>query len=75
LQGSSDEVSWTRSVFSTPRKTQDPEKKPEDAKGDFPESHKEVNYICDTPDSYESRRKQKLTTWEVLSISPATPSA
>jgi hypothetical protein len=27
---------------------------------------KEVNYIFDRPDSYESKRKQKLTAWEVM---------
>jgi hypothetical protein len=30
--------------------------KPEDPNGDFPEAHKEVNYIYGGPDSYESRR-------------------
>jgi hypothetical protein len=39
----------------------DQEKKPEDPKGDFPEAHKEVNYIYGGPESFESRRKQKLT--------------
>jgi hypothetical protein len=47
-------------------------KKPKDPKGDFPKSHKEVNYIYGGPESYEWRRKQKLTTWEVLMASPAT---
>jgi hypothetical protein len=37
------------------------EKKPEDPKGDFPEAHKEVNYIFRDPGSYEPKRKQKLT--------------
>jgi hypothetical protein len=49
------------------------EKKPEEPKGDFPETHKELNYIYGGPDSYESRRKQKLTTQEVMAVSPATP--
>jgi hypothetical protein len=43
-------------------KKADQEKKPEDPNGDFPEAHKEVNYIYDGPDSDESRRKQNLTT-------------
>jgi hypothetical protein len=50
----------------------DQEKKPEEPKGDFPKAHKEVNYIYDGPDSYESRRKQKLTAREVMPVSPAT---
>jgi hypothetical protein len=50
----------------------DHEKKPEEPKGDFPEAHKEVNYIYGGPDSYESRRKQKLTTQEVMAVSPTT---
>jgi hypothetical protein len=33
------------------------EKKYEDPKGDFPEAHKEVNYIYSGPKSYESWRK------------------
>jgi hypothetical protein len=41
------------------------EKKPE-------ETHKEVNYIYGGPESYESRRKQKLTAREVMAVSPAT---
>jgi hypothetical protein len=39
----------------------------------FPEAHKGVNYIYGGPDLYESRRKQKLTDWEVMVVSPATP--
>jgi hypothetical protein len=46
---------------------------PKEPKGDFPEAHKEVNYIYGGPDSYESRRKQKLTAWEVMVVSPSTP--
>jgi hypothetical protein len=49
------------------------EKKPEDQNDDFPEAHKDVNYIYGGPDSYESRRRQKLTAWEVMAVSPATP--
>jgi hypothetical protein len=41
-------------------------------KGNFPEAHKEVNYIYGGLDSYESRRKQKLTAQEVTTVSPAT---
>jgi hypothetical protein len=54
-------------------KMADQEKKPEEPKGDFPEAHKKVNYIYGGPDSYESRRKQKLTAWEVMVVSPITP--
>jgi hypothetical protein len=39
----------------------DQEKMPEEPKGDFPEAHKDINYIYGGPDSCESRRKQKLT--------------
>jgi hypothetical protein len=49
------------------------EKKPKNPKGDFPKAHKEVNYIYGGPESYESRRKQKLIAWEVMAVSPATP--
>jgi hypothetical protein len=48
----------------------DQEKKPEDPKGDFPKAQKEVNYIYG--DSYESRRKQKLTAQVVMAVLPAT---
>jgi hypothetical protein len=51
----------------------DQEKKLEDPKGDIPEAHKEVNYIYGDPESYESRRKQKLIVREVMAVSPATP--
>jgi hypothetical protein len=51
----------------------DQEKKPEEPKGNFPKAHKEVNYIYGGPDFYESRWKQKLTAWEVMAVSPATP--
>jgi hypothetical protein len=54
LQGFADEV------FKM-AKGANQEKKPEEAKGDFPEAHK-VNYIYGGPHSYESRRKQKCTT-------------
>ncbi len=47
------------------------EKKLKEPKGDFPEAHKEVNYIYGDPHSYESRQKQKLTAWEVMAVSPA----
>jgi hypothetical protein len=59
-------------VLKTTKKV-DQEKKPKEAKGDFPKAHKEVNYIYDGPDSYESRRRQKLTAREVMAVSPATP--
>jgi hypothetical protein len=51
----------------------DQEKKPKDSKGDFPKAHKEVNYIYGGSDSYELRRKQKLTAREVMTLSPVTP--
>jgi hypothetical protein len=53
-------------------KVADQEKKPKEPKGDFPEAHKEVNYIYGGPKSYESRRKQKLTTQEIMAVSPTT---
>jgi hypothetical protein len=66
LQGFADEV-------LKPTKLADQEKKPDDPNGDFPEAHKEVNYIFGGPDSYEPKRKQKLIAWEVLAVGPATP--
>jgi hypothetical protein len=54
-------------------KGSDQEKKSEESKDNFPEAHKEVNYIYGGLDSYESRRKQKLTAQEVTAVSPATP--
>jgi hypothetical protein len=33
----------------------------------------EINYMYGGPNSYESRRKQKLTTREVMAVSPTTP--
>jgi hypothetical protein len=54
-------------------KLADQEKEPKDPKGNFPEAHKEVNYIFAGPDSYEPKRKQKLTAQEVMAVSPATP--
>jgi hypothetical protein len=55
-------------------KPADQEKKPKDPKRDYPDEHKEVNYIFGGPDSYETKRKQKLTVREVLAVRPATPS-
>jgi hypothetical protein len=54
-------LGFTDEVLKTTKKG-DQEKKPIEPKSDFPEAHKEVNYINGGPDSYESRRKQKLTT-------------
>jgi hypothetical protein len=51
----------------------DQEKKHKEPKGDFPEAHKEVNYIYGGPGFYESRRKQKLIAQEIMAVSPATP--
>jgi hypothetical protein len=58
LQGFADEV-------LKKAKGADQEKKPEEPRGEFPEAQ--------SPDSYESRRKQKLTAREVMAVSPATP--
>jgi hypothetical protein len=49
------------------------EKKHEEPKGNFPEAHKDVNYIYGGPDFFESRRRQKLTVGEVMAVSSATP--
>jgi hypothetical protein len=38
-------------------KLADQETKPKDPNGDFPEAHKEVNYIFGGLDSYEPKRK------------------
>jgi hypothetical protein len=54
-------------------KPSDQKKKSEDPKGDIPEVHKEVSYIFCGPDSYEPKRKQKLTAREVMAVSPTTP--
>jgi hypothetical protein len=66
LQGFTDEVLKTA-------KGADQEKKPKESKGNFLKAHKEVNYIYGGPDSYESRRKQKLKAREVMAVSPTTP--
>jgi hypothetical protein len=63
---------FANEVLKMAKKT-DQEKKPEDPKGDFFEAHKEVNYIYGGPNSNKSRRKQKLTAWEVMTVSPVTP--
>jgi hypothetical protein len=65
LQGFVDEVLKTAQPANH-------EKKPQDPKGDFPEVHKEVNYIFGGPHSHEPRRKQKLIAREVLAAGPAT---
>jgi hypothetical protein len=49
-------------------KKADQEKKPKEPKGDFPEVHKEVSYIYGGPNSYESKRKQKLTARDVMPV-------
>jgi hypothetical protein len=61
LQGFVDEVLKTAKAVNQ-------EKKPEDSKNDFPEASKEVNYIFGSPDSYEPKWNEKLTTWEVMAI-------
>jgi hypothetical protein len=50
----------------------DQEKKPEDPKDGFSKAHKKVNYIYGGPESYESRRMQKLTTQEVIAVKPTS---
>jgi hypothetical protein len=55
-------------------KVGDQEKMPEDPKGNFPEAHKGVNYVFGGPDSYEPKRKQKLTAREVMAVKPPPPS-
>jgi hypothetical protein len=54
-------------------KKADQGKKPEEPNGNFPKAHKDMNYIYGGPDSYMSRRKQKLTAREVMAVSPTTP--
>jgi hypothetical protein len=80
-------ASWIAFAFSIPRKITrlgtatyskmakkaDQEKKPEEPTGDFPKAHNEVNYIYGEPNSYESRKKQKLTARAVMVVSPFTP--
>jgi hypothetical protein len=63
---------FANEVLKTTKKA-DQKKKPDEPKGDFPEAHKQVNYIYSGPDSYESRRKQKLIAREVMAVSLATP--
>jgi hypothetical protein len=55
-------------------KTQgDSSQKIEDLKDDFPVVNREVNYIFNGMDAYESKRKQKLTHREVMMANPGTP--
>jgi hypothetical protein len=49
------------------------EKKIVDMRSDFPEARKEVNYIYSEPDSYESKRKKKLTARVVMAVGLTTP--
>jgi hypothetical protein len=63
LQGFGDDV-----LKSAKKAEQD--KKPEGSKGDFLEAHNEVSYIYGGSDPYESMRKQKLITWEVMVVAP-----
>jgi hypothetical protein len=62
---------FTYEVLKMAKKV-DQEKKPKEPKGDYPEAHKEANYIYGGPDSYKSRRKQKPTAREVMVVSPAS---
>jgi hypothetical protein len=66
LQGFTDEVLKTG-------KGAEQEKKLKDPKGEFLEAQKEVNYIFGGPNSYEPRRKQKLTAREVMAVGTTTP--
>jgi hypothetical protein len=63
---------FTDKVLQSTKKTEQ-EKKMEDLKSDFLEVCKEINYIFDGTQSYESKRKRKLTTQEVMAIIPVTP--
>jgi hypothetical protein len=63
---------FTDKVLQSTKKTEQ-EKKMEDLKSDFLEACKEINYIFDGTQSYESKRKRKLTTQEVMAIIPVTP--
>jgi hypothetical protein len=58
-------------VLKTAKGT-DQEKKLKEPNGDFPDAHKGVNYIYGGPDSYESRRKQKLIAQLVMAVLPTT---
>jgi hypothetical protein len=49
------------------------EKKIVDMRSDFPEARKEVNYIYSEPNSYESKRKKKLTARVVMAVGLTTP--
>jgi hypothetical protein len=49
------------------------EKMAEDPKNNFTEAHKEINCIFGGPASYESKRKQKLMSREVMSMGLMTP--
>jgi hypothetical protein len=66
LQGFADEI------LKSAQKA-DQEKKANNQKDDFLETHKEVNYIFGGPDCYKSKRNQKLTAQEVMAVSPTTP--
>jgi hypothetical protein len=46
---------------------------PKNQRATSPKAHKETNYIYGGPDSYESRRKQKLIARKIMVVSPATP--
>jgi hypothetical protein len=63
---------FTNKILKSAQKANQ-EKKAFNPKDDFPETHKEVNYIFDSPDSYESKRKQKLTAWEVMAVGLVAP--
>lgn len=55
-------------------KKQDEDKEgSDDDDEDFKEPLKEVNFIFGGPDTYESKRKQKLAFREVNAVAPAPP--
>jgi hypothetical protein len=66
LEGFADEVLWSAKKAQQGKMSKDP-------KGNFPKAHKEVNCIYIGPNSYESRRKLKLTAWEVMVVGPTNP--
>ncbi|XP_066164569.1 uncharacterized protein [Oryza sativa Japonica Group] len=45
----------------------------DDAPTGFQDSRKELNHIFGGPLAYESKRKQKLTEWEINAVQPNTP--
>jgi hypothetical protein len=63
---------FTEEVLKLAKKANQ-EKKVDETKNNFLKARKEINYIYGGPDFYESKRKQKLTNREIMTVSPATP--